>query len=170
MALLHRRPAPCRGPVGAHYPALDKLKTTIMGVQPLYAPMAGLCSSRSAVAGPVVAERFLVDVLVPRCLPFLEALAEREFSQAADGDVATSCCFGGRAVARYPAELHQAGTPWMPEPASLRYDGQVYLCHARIQTHYRRGWNLPACARAASTPPKRSAPGAAGCGNARSTA
>ena len=34
---------------------------------------------------------------------------------------------------------------------TVRYDGQTYLCHARIQTYCRMIWNLPACARAAST-------------------
>lgn len=39
----------------------------------------------------------------------------------------------------------------MPEPALLRYDGQAYLCHARIQTYCRTIWKLSACARTAGT-------------------
>jgi len=39
----------------------------------------------------------------------------------------------------------------MPQSALLGYHGQECRCHAHIQTYCRMIWNLPACARAAST-------------------
>jgi len=64
-----------------------------------FEPVGESRRSISAVAGPGVAERLLVHVLVPWCLPFLGALAVPELGQAADRDVAASGCPGGRTVA-----------------------------------------------------------------------
>ncbi len=107
----------------------------------------------SVVAGPVVAEWLLVDVLVLWRFPFFGALAASELGQAADRDVAAAGCLGGWAVAGFPGEVHQAGAPLMPEPALFWYDGQAYLCHARIQTYYRLTWKLLTCAFYCSTRP-----------------
>ena len=54
--------------------------------------LRGLPRSASVVAGPVMAERALVHVLVPWCFPFLGARAVSELGWAADGDVAAPGC------------------------------------------------------------------------------
>lgn len=77
-----------------------------------------------------MAEALVADGLVHGCHPFLGAPALAEFCEAADGDVAAAGGLRGRAVARFPADVDQAGTPRVAEPALLRYDRQAYLRHA----------------------------------------
>ena len=57
----------------------------------------------------------------------LRAAARPERGLAADGDVAAAGGLRGRAVARFPADVDEAGPPGMMQPALLRQDRHPYL-------------------------------------------